>query len=93
MFVRLSAFRTSKLHYMFTQHGGWIRACMPQSECSPILKLPSSVASYGVRGCRYGSVTHSGFGLGLERLIMLVTGISNIRDTIPYPRYPGHADF
>jgi asparaginyl-tRNA synthetase len=42
---------------------------------------------------RYGSVTHSGFGLGLERLIMLVTGITNIRDTIPYPRYPGHADF
>jgi asparaginyl-tRNA synthetase len=42
---------------------------------------------------RYGSVTHSGFGLGLERLIMLVTGISNIRDTIPYPRYPGHAEF
>jgi len=42
---------------------------------------------------RYGSVPHSGFGLGLERLIMLVTGISNIRDTIPYPRYPGHAEF
>jgi asparaginyl-tRNA synthetase len=42
---------------------------------------------------RYGTVVHSGFGLGLERLIMLVTGISNIRDVIPYPRYPGHAEF
>merc|ERR1719409_311360 len=42
---------------------------------------------------RYGTVPHSGFGLGLERLIMLVTGVSNIRDVIPYPRYPGHAEF
>jgi len=41
---------------------------------------------------RYGTVTHSGFGLGLERLIMLLTGVSNIRDTIPFPRYPGHAE-
>lgn len=41
----------------------------------------------------YGTVPHSGFGLGFERLIMLVTGLENIRDTIPYPRYPGHAEF
>ena len=38
---------------------------------------------------RYGTVPHCGFGLGLERLIMLVTGIENIRETIPYPRHPG----
>jgi len=42
---------------------------------------------------RYGSVPHSGFGLGFERLIMLTTGVENIRDVIPYPRYPGHAEF
>eukprot|EP00929_Paragymnodinium_shiwhaense_P032473 TRINITY_DN17992_c0_g1_i1.p1 TRINITY_DN17992_c0_g1~~TRINITY_DN17992_c0_g1_i1.p1 ORF type:complete len:674 (-),score=183.27 TRINITY_DN17992_c0_g1_i1:151-2172(-) len=42
---------------------------------------------------KYGSVPHAGFGLGFERLNMLVTGIENIRDLIPYPRYPGHADF
>jgi len=42
---------------------------------------------------RYGTVVHSGFGVGLERLVMLVTGITNIRDVIPYPRYPGHADY
>mmetsp|Transcript_81012 Transcript_81012/g.177875 ORF Transcript_81012/g.177875 Transcript_81012/m.177875 type:complete len:672 (-) Transcript_81012:138-2153(-) len=42
---------------------------------------------------RYGTVPHSGFGLGFERLIMLTTGIENIRDVIPYPRYPGHAEF
>jgi len=42
---------------------------------------------------RFGTVPHAGFGLGFERLIMLVTGIENIRDVIPYPRYPGHAEF
>eukprot|EP00753_Platysulcus_tardus_P006174 PLAT14013.1.p1 GENE.PLAT14013.1~~PLAT14013.1.p1 ORF type:complete len:743 (+),score=400.85 PLAT14013.1:1-2229(+) len=42
---------------------------------------------------RYGSVPHAGFGLGLERLVMLTTAISNIRDTIPFPRWPGQAEF
>jgi len=41
----------------------------------------------------YGTVPHCGFGLGFERLIMLTTGVENIRDVIPYPRYPGHAEF
>ncbi|GFE55184.1 asparaginyl-tRNA synthetase [Babesia ovis] len=41
----------------------------------------------------YGSIPHSGFGLGFERLVMLVTGVSNIRDVIPFPRYVGKADF
>jgi len=38
---------------------------------------------------RYGTFPHSGFGLGLERLVQYVTGIGNIRDVIPYPRAPG----
>lgn len=42
---------------------------------------------------RYGTVPHAGFGLGFERLIMFVTGLENIRDVIPFPRVPGHADF
>jgi asparaginyl-tRNA synthetase len=42
---------------------------------------------------RYGTVPHSGFGLGFERLLMLVTGISNIRDVIPFPRTPGGIEF
>lgn len=42
---------------------------------------------------RYGSVKHAGFGLGFERLIMYVTGISNIRDVLPFPRTTGHAGF
>lgn len=40
---------------------------------------------------KYGSVPHAGFGLGFERLIMYVTGIENIRDVIPFPRWPGNA--
>jgi asparaginyl-tRNA synthetase len=39
---------------------------------------------------RFGGVPHAGFGLGLERWVMLCTGISNIRDVIPFPRTPGH---
>uniref|UniRef100_A0A5B7AGN8 asparagine--tRNA ligase n=1 Tax=Davidia involucrata TaxID=16924 RepID=A0A5B7AGN8_DAVIN len=41
---------------------------------------------------RYGTVMHSGFGLGFERMILFATGIDNIRDVIPFPRYPGRAD-
>ena len=42
---------------------------------------------------RYGSVIHSGFGLGFERLLMYLTGMENIRDVIPYPRTPNNCDF
>ena len=42
---------------------------------------------------RYGTVVHSGFGLGLERLLQFITGMPNIRDVIPFPRTPGNAEF
>lgn len=42
---------------------------------------------------RYGSAPHAGFGLGLERMLMYVTGMKNIRDVIPFPRTPGSAEF
>lgn len=42
---------------------------------------------------KYGSCPHSGFGLGFERLLLFVTGMSNIRDVIPFPRTPNNADF
>jgi asparaginyl-tRNA synthetase len=42
---------------------------------------------------KYGSVPHSGFGVGFERLVQYVTGMDNIRDVIPFPRYPGRVDF
>jgi len=42
---------------------------------------------------KYGSVPHSGFGMGFERFLMMITGIGNIRDVIPFPRTPGSIDF
>jgi asparaginyl-tRNA synthetase len=42
---------------------------------------------------KYGTVPHAGFGLGFERLLMFLTGVSNIRDVIPYARTPGNAEF
>ncbi|OHE88412.1 MAG: asparagine--tRNA ligase, partial [Verrucomicrobia bacterium RIFCSPLOWO2_12_FULL_64_8] len=42
---------------------------------------------------RYGTVPHSGFGLGFERMLMFVTGVANIRDVIPFARTPGNAAF
>ena len=42
---------------------------------------------------RYGSVPHAGFGLGFERLVLFCTGVDNIRDVIPFPRYPGNCTF
>ena len=42
---------------------------------------------------RYGSCKHAGFGLGFERLVMYLTGVSNIRDVLPHPRTVGNADF
>lgn len=42
---------------------------------------------------RYGSVPHAGYGLGFERLISYVTGVGNVRDVIPFPRTPGHANY
>jgi len=42
---------------------------------------------------KFGTAPHSGFGLGLERLILFVTGMTNIRDVIPFPRTPKNAEF
>lgn len=42
---------------------------------------------------RYGTVPHAGFGLGLERMILFISGMANVRDVIPFPRTPGNAEF
>jgi len=57
------------------------------------LKLDPADYSWYLDLRRYGTCVHSGFGLGFERLILFTTGIENIRDVIPFPRYPGHAAF
>jgi asparaginyl-tRNA synthetase len=57
------------------------------------LGLPEKELWWYLDTRRYGSVTHSGFGLGFERLILFITGMSNIRDVIPFPRTPKNAEF
>ena len=53
---------------------------------------PEDIKWYGVLR-QYGSVPHAGFGLGFERLVMLCSGVENIRDVIPFPRTPGNCRF
>ncbi|MDE7159322.1 MAG: asparagine--tRNA ligase [Muribaculaceae bacterium] len=63
-------------------------------------KLKARIDEQGLTGMdwyldtrRFGTVPHSGFGLGFERLLLFVTGMQNIRDVIPFPRYPGNCEF
>ena len=63
-------------------------------------KLQQRVDELGLKGMdwymdtrRYGTVPHSGFGLGFERLVLFVTGMQNIRDVIPFPRYPKNCEY
>lgn len=57
------------------------------------MKLPEENYWWYLELRKFGSVPHSGFGLGFERFLMYVTGMTNIRDVIPFPRYPGYAKF
>lgn len=55
--------------------------------------VPTAQMSWYLDTRRFGSAPHSGFGLGFERLVLFVTGMSNIRDVIPFPRTPKNAEF
>jgi asparaginyl-tRNA synthetase len=55
--------------------------------------LPESAYWWYLELRKYGSAPHAGFGLGLERMLMYVTGMKNIRDVVPFPRSPGSAEF
>jgi asparaginyl-tRNA synthetase len=57
------------------------------------LHLPEKDLWWYLELRKFGSAPHSGFGLGFERLMLFVTGMTNIRDVIPYPRFPGNAEF
>jgi asparaginyl-tRNA synthetase len=57
------------------------------------LKLPEKDLWWYLDTRKFGTAPHSGFGLGFERLLLFITGMSNIRDVIPFPRFPKNADF
>jgi asparaginyl-tRNA synthetase len=57
------------------------------------LKIPEKDLWWYIDTRKFGSAPHSGFGLGFERLLLFITGMSNIRDVIPFPRFPKNADF
>jgi len=57
------------------------------------LGIPEEDLWWYIETRKYGTVPHSGFGLGFERMVLFVTGMSNIRDVIPFPRTPKNADF
>ena len=57
------------------------------------LKMDKSQYSWYLDLRRYGGVTHSGYGLGFERMVMYLTGIANIRDVLPFPRTVGNLEY
>lgn len=57
------------------------------------VNIPAEEMEWFLDTRRYGSAPHSGFGLGFERLVLFVTGMTNIRDVIPFPRTPNNAEF
>lgn len=63
--------------------------------CEKILETGMELDAYqGYLDLRkFGTVPHAGFGLGFERLVLFATGLDNIREAIPFPRWPGHAEF
>ena len=57
------------------------------------MDIPAEEMDWFLDTRRFGSTPHSGYGLGFERLILFITGMTNIRDVIPFPRTPGNAEF
>jgi asparaginyl-tRNA synthetase len=57
------------------------------------MHIPLEEMEWFIDTRRFGSCPHAGFGLGFERLVLFVTGMTNIRDVIPFPRFPGSAEF
>ncbi len=57
------------------------------------MDIPEHELWWYIDSRKFGTVPHSGYGLGFERLVLFVTGMGNIRDVIPFPRTPNNADF
>lgn len=87
-FARLSPMPTAALQLI---------ACANLLKFSPPcrlkeMNLPQEPYEWYIDLRRHGTVKHAGFGLGFERMILFATGLENIRDAIPFPRYPGKAE-
>ncbi len=84
---------------LFPQIGEIIGGSERETDLNKLLKrmnelnIPEKDMQWYLDTRRYGSVSHSGFGLGFERLMLFVTGMTNIRDVIPFPRTPKNAEF
>ena len=63
-----------------------------QQKCKDF-NIPEEEIWWYLETRKFGTVPHAGFGLGFERMVMFVTGMTNIRDVIPFPRTPKNADF
>ena len=57
------------------------------------MHIPAEELDWYLDTRRFGSCPHAGFGLGFERMVQFVTGMTNIRDVIPFPRFPKSANF
>jgi asparaginyl-tRNA synthetase len=57
------------------------------------MHIPTEELDWYLDTRRFGACPHAGFGLGFERIVQFVTGMGNIRDVIPFPRYPKSASF
>lgn len=84
---------------LFPQIGEIIGGSQREEEYDKLMKrikemdIPEETMWWFLDTRKYGTVPHAGFGLGFERLMLFVTGMSNIRDVIPFPRFPKSAEF
>ncbi len=85
----LACHRMLKL-YVMQQNLSWLLQVLQERLQASGMPLEPYAAYLDIR--EYGTVPHSGFGLGFERLILFATGLENIREAIPFPRWPGHAE-
>lgn len=85
----LACHRMLKL-YVMQQKLSWLLQVLQERLQASGMPLEPYAAYLDIR--EYGTVPHSGFGLGFERLILFATGLENIREAIPFPRWPGHAE-
>ncbi|MEA3463085.1 MAG: asparagine--tRNA ligase [Bacteroidota bacterium] len=87
------------LDVLFPQIGEIIGGSQREEELDKLqnrmkeMSIPEDELWWYLETRKFGTVEHSGFGLGFERLIMFITGMSNIRDVIPFPRTPRSAEF